>query len=229
MAMRSAMRSALRNPWQRRLWRQQHGHGEYRALPGASAVSGDVTAHATRELARDCESETRAVGDALPAAAIVEVEQFLCRLLCEAAPLVANLEAPPALAGCRGKPDATAAILVSVVQQVFDDHPQTIAIRQHMHGIDRPGFDFAADSRAFAMCQQVGDELGGVDGLRSFTRITRHGALIGENGLGQMFQSITFDLAQFEELGTLRFRNAADGQALEQAFHAGHGSLELVA
>src|SRR4249919_567105 len=135
MAMRSAMCSALRNSRQRRLWRQQQSHGEYRTQPGAGAVSGDVTAHATRELARDGESKTRAVGHTLPAAAIVQVEQFLGSLRREAAPLVANLEAPSAFAGGRGEPDAAAAVLVSIVQQVFDDHPQTIAIRQHVHGI----------------------------------------------------------------------------------------------
>ena len=79
------------------------------------------------------------------------------------------------------------------------------------------------------MRQQVGDELRGVDALRAFARIARHGALIREDGFRQMFEPIAFELPELDELDALRFGNAADGQALQQPLHAGHRRLEFVA
>ena len=105
-------------------------------LPGPGAVRGDVAAHAARELPRDREPESRAVRDALAAAAIVQVEQFFGGLGREAAALVADVETPAAVADARGEAHAAAAIFVRVVEQVFEDHAQPVAIGQHLHGID---------------------------------------------------------------------------------------------
>ncbi len=79
------------------------------------------------------------------------------------------------------------------------------------------------------MRQQVGDETRGIDALHAFAGIARHRALVGQDGLGEMFEPITLHLAQPDELGALRLGNAADGEALQQTFHAGHRRLELVA
>ena len=68
-----------------------------------------------------------------------------------------------------------------------------------------------------------------VDGLHAFARITRHGALIGQDGFGQMFEPIALELPELDELGALRVGNAADGEALQQPLHAGDRRLEFVA
>ena len=105
-----------------------------------------------------------------------------------------------------------AAVLVRVVEQVLEDHAQPVAIGQHVHGIDGRGLDLAATRRALAMCEQVADEPRDVDALRPFARIARHGALVRENGLGQVLEPVALDLPELEELGALRFGNAADAR-----------------
>ena len=79
------------------------------------------------------------------------------------------------------------------------------------------------------MREQIGDEPRGIDALHALARIARHGALIGEDGFRQMFEPVAFDLAELDQLGALRFGNAADREALQQALHAGHRRLEFVA
>src|SRR3982751_3916097 len=99
MTMRSAMHRAFRCELERGRWREHQGHREHRAVSCAGAVGGNVATHATRELARDREPEASAVGHALTAAAVVEIEQFLGDFRLEAASVIANLEAPPAFTG----------------------------------------------------------------------------------------------------------------------------------
>ena len=79
------------------------------------------------------------------------------------------------------------------------------------------------------MRQQVADELRHVDALRALARLARHGALISENGFRQMLEPIALDLPELDELRALRLGDAAEREALQQPFHAGHRRLEFVA
>ena len=124
---------------------------------------------------------------------------------------------------------AAAAIFVGVVEQVFQDHAQSVAISQDMHGVDRRDLNRAAARGACAVRQQVADELRRIDALRAFARFARHGALIRENGLRQVLEAIALDLPELDQLRALRLGNAAEREALQQSFHAGHRRLELVA
>ena len=101
---------------------------EHRALSGAGTVRGDVATHAARELPRDREPETRAMRDALAAAAIVQIEQLLGGLGREATPLIADVETPAPVAHAGREPHAAAAVLLCVVEQVLQDHAQAVAI-----------------------------------------------------------------------------------------------------
>ena len=62
------------------------------------------------------------------------------------------------------------------------------------------------------MREQVGDEARGVDGLRALARFARHGALVSQDGFGEVFEPVALVLAEPDELGALRFRNAADAR-----------------
>ena len=66
-------------------------------------------------------------------------------------------------------------------------------------------------------------------GCDALARLARHGALIGEDGLGEMLEAVALELPELDELGALRVGNAAQRQALQQPFDAGHRRLELVA
>src|SRR6187455_3715185 len=119
MAILSAMSHALGRHGLRRCRRHFQRHREDGALPRSCALRDDVAAHATRELARDGETQARAMRHTLATAAIVQIEQLLGRGGIEAATLVADVEMPEPVTNPRRDAHASTAILVGVVEKVF--------------------------------------------------------------------------------------------------------------
>src|SRR3954464_10614287 len=77
--------------------REPERDAEDGALSGSGAVRDDVAAHAPRELARDGETETRAMRHAITAAAVVRVEQPFGDVGREAAAAITDVEPPAAV------------------------------------------------------------------------------------------------------------------------------------
>src|SRR6187399_1627174 len=103
MASRSAM-WGLRAGELRRC--QGQGYGEDCTLPRSRAARGDVSTHAARQLARNRQSQARAVCHAIAAAAVVEVEQLVGDLRSEAATPVTDVQPPASIAHDACQPHA---------------------------------------------------------------------------------------------------------------------------
>src|SRR5688572_21011913 len=151
MAMRSAMRGFL--------WREAQRDREDGPEARTRAECLDIAAHAPRELPRDRETQSRAVGHAIAAAAIVQIEQLLGAFGWKAATAIADLEMPVPGAHRGRELHLAAPVLVRVVEQVFENDAQPVLVGHDLNRIDGLDLDVGDARRARAMFQQVSDEL----------------------------------------------------------------------
>ena len=208
MAMRSAMRRSLALDRQGGLRRQQQRHGEHRALARARRCARVMSPPMRR-------ASWRAIASPSPAPCVTPSPlPRLCRsksfsALSGAKPrpwsLMSRRQWPSRDAG--RELHAAAAVLVRIVEQVLEDHAQAVAIGQHLHRVDdrRAARRRRCEVRARCASRSAMKRAASMR-LHALARLARHGALIGEDGLGEMLEPIALELAELDELGALRIR-----------------------